>query len=281
MYKRQVKDHKSPESWDKELGIPPLREVVSGCGSNTEYISSFVDHHSKEEMKKIPSFIEDTPHLLREIVKENEKGPQPVGATLVTMDVTALYPSIPWKEGLFALKEALNRRKDQDVPTSFLLRLMLLVLVANIFTWNNKLFIQKTGTAIGTKAAVVYACLFMAWLENCILSSWTGTQPSFFKRFIDDIFFIWRGSKEELENFILIANSFHPNIKFTAEYNFETRAVNFLNTRLWIDEQGLIRSDLYVKENKKIQYLLPSSCHPAFQTNNIPCLLYTSPSPRD
>ena len=116
----------------------------------------------------------------------------------------------------------------------------------------------------------------MAWLENLFLSSWNGTKPSFYRRFIDDIFYVWRGTKEELEKFISFVNNFHPNIKVTAEYSFETRAVNFLNTKLWIDDQGFIRSDLYVKENKKNQYLLPSSCHPAFQTDNIPfSLCYT------
>ena len=56
-----VKDYKpvSPET-----GIPLLREVVSGSGSNTEYISAFVDHHLKSEVRKLPSFVEDTPDLL-------------------------------------------------------------------------------------------------------------------------------------------------------------------------------------------------------------------------
>ena len=39
-----VKDHKPPVSGSN---IPPLREVVSGSGSNTEFISAYVDHHAK------------------------------------------------------------------------------------------------------------------------------------------------------------------------------------------------------------------------------------------
>ena len=79
-----------------------------------------------------------------------------------------------------------------------------------------------------------------------------------------------RGTKEELENFIQHFNKAHPTIKVTAEYNFETKSVNYLNTTIWVDEEGMIRTDLYVKENKKTTYLLPSSCHPKFTTKNIP-----------
>jgi len=37
------------------------------------------------------------------------------------------------------------------------------------------------------------------------------------KRYIDDIFSLWNADKEEIEEFIILANSLHPTIKFTAE----------------------------------------------------------------
>ena len=76
-----VKDHKIEE---KESGLPPLREVVSGSGSNTEYISVFVDHFLKAEVKKLSSYIEDTPDMLREIIKRNMAGPLPKHAIPVS-----------------------------------------------------------------------------------------------------------------------------------------------------------------------------------------------------
>ena len=65
-------------------------------------------------------------------------------------------------------------------------------------------------------------------------------------------------------------NSIFPNIKLTAEYSYETRSVNYLDMKIFIDDQGYIRTDLYKKENKKNNYLLPSSCHPNHITKNIP-----------
>ena len=80
------------------------------------------------------------------------------------------------------------------------------------------------------------------------------------KRFIDDYFFLWNGTKEELEQFIEHFNKAHPTIKVTAEFNFTTKSVNYLNTKIWVDETGMIKTDLYVKENKKnrIYYKVPN-----------------------
>ena len=49
-----VKDHKQPR--------PKLWEVVSGSGSNTEYISEYMDHHSKPKPQNLASYVEDTPY---------------------------------------------------------------------------------------------------------------------------------------------------------------------------------------------------------------------------
>ena len=65
-------------------------------------------------------------------------------------------------------------------------------------------------------------------------------------------------------------NSFHPAIKFTCEYDFETRSVVFLDLIIWVDNDGYIQTDLHTKENSKNSYLLPSSNHPSHISKNIP-----------
>ena len=85
-----------------------------------------------------------------------------------------------------------------------------------------------------------WACLFMSHLEQKILSSWGGTQPLLFKRFIDDIFFIWPGSEEELKEFIAHMNSAHTHIKFTSTYDVETKSIPFLDTWVTLKEGNFI-----------------------------------------
>ena len=47
------------------------------------------------------------------------------------------------------------------------------------------------------------------------------------ERYIDDIFFIWENGEESLEKILNKLKSFHPTIKFTAEYSKGT--INFLD----------------------------------------------------
>lgn len=151
---------------------------------------------------------------------------------------------------------------------------MRLVLTMNTFEWDRKLYTQRDGTSIGTRAAPTFAGLFVGGLEANALQAWAeldpATLPEDWWRFIDDILFWWTGSSDDLRAFIKFMNEFHPAIKFTCEFDFATRSVEFLDMRIWVDEDGVIQTDLFVKKNAKNQYLLPSSNHPSHICKNIP-----------
>ena len=275
---------------------PPERPVISGSGSYTENISLYVEHHLKEHANKHPSYLQDSPDFLREIEKLNEMEIIEDGDILVSIDVSGLYTNIPQWEGLDAAKEALEERNDKTVPTDFLLKLLELVLKHNIFEFNNELFIQIIGTAMGTRPAPSYANIFMAkkidpkivtlayddGQENSAHKQYNPVK--FFKRFLDDIFILFRGSPQILHSFIEDLNKIHPTIKFTLShtlpYNKEniltshcdcaiSESLAFLDTACKIIERKII-VDLYRKPTDRNQYLLTNSCHPAHVTKNIP-----------
>ena len=222
-------------------------------------------------VKELPSYIQDTPDLLRHIETLNEK-PIPDGAFPVSIDVTGLYSNIPHQEGLDCLKEALDTREDQSVPTSFLITLMGLVLMWNIFEFDLRLFIQIIGTAMGTRAAPTFACLFMGrvdiWIRKAAIVG-VRNLIHFYKRFIDDILIIWTGTEEEFLTFIKTINTLHPTIKFTCEYNIQERSTTFLDTKITIINNR-IETDLYRKPTDRVQYLLPRSSHPSHIFKNVP-----------
>ena len=65
----------------------------------------------------------------------------------------------------------------------------------------------------------------MADLEENILNAFEE-KPMIWWRYTDDIFFfIWELGEESLEKILNKLNSFHPTIKFIAEYSKET--INF------------------------------------------------------
>ena len=129
---------------------------------------------------KLDSYWQDTPHALRDIEDENKKGPQPKNTIPVTMDVVSLYTNIDPKGGMDAFREALDNpkfRPNPILPTDILMTLLLFVLTMNVFIFYSSYYLQLWGTAMGTRVAPTYACIFMGALEVALLAAWVGTKP--------------------------------------------------------------------------------------------------------
>ena len=131
------------------------------------------------------------------------------------------------------------------------------VLKNHLFEFDSKFYKQISGTAIGTKFAPPYVCTLMNHTEMDFLKM-KDIKPWFWKRFIDDVFFIWTESEESLEKFFEDPNKFHPNLKFTSEKSKEK--INFLDVVKKIKE-GKIITYLYCKPTDGHQYLHYHSCH--------------------
>ena len=72
-------------------------------------------------------------------------------------------------------------------------------------------------------------------------------------RYIDDIFMIWTGTKQELLIFLEKLNSKHKTIKF--EHNVSNSNISFLNTLIYKDKNNTIQTTLYRKPTDQQSYL--------------------------
>ena len=82
---------------------------------------------------------------------------------------------------------------------------------------------------MGTKMAVAFANIFIVKVESQILER-SAIKPLAWKRYIDDIFYIWNINKDVVTQFIEQANNHHPTMKFTAEVS--DTETTFLNTKV-------------------------------------------------
>ena len=94
-------------------------------------------------------------------------------AFLVTVDAVVLYPSIPHDAGLKALYEKLEERSGKKVPSADLVDMADFVLKNNFFQFDPKVKQQIFGTAIGSKFASPYTCIFMDKVEIDFLETQT------------------------------------------------------------------------------------------------------------
>ena len=189
----------------------------------------------------------------------------PTDALLVIADIVGLYSSIPHEVGLKALRNALENRNYEEIPTKNLLKMAEIVLKDNWFEFGSSVFQQISGTAIGTKFVQKYACIFIdqhktKFLETQIL------KPLVWFRYIADIFFTWTHGEEKLNGFMEEFNSFCDGIKFT--YESDKDSISFLDLKI-IASNGKLTTRLYDKPANYHQYLHYKSSHPEHTKRSI------------
>ena len=138
-----------------------------------------------------------------------------------------------------------------------------MVLDNNEFTFEGENYIQKDGTAIGSKLGKNYACTYIReWEEEVSKEAEEriGRKPKWWKRFVDDVFGVWKGTKEEFLEFIKICNEHEERIKVT--YDVCEEEAIFLDVKVVRLEGGRVKTELYVKPTDRTRYLHKDSDHP-------------------
>ena len=240
----------------------PGRPIVSSCGYPTSQISAFVDHFLQQIVVYIPSYLKDLTQILSKVLNLRNI---PDKCLLVTCDVISLYTNIPQDEGInIAIHWIDNYRHilpSYTPANSVFKRLLNFVLKHNYFTYNNSIYHQLQGVAMGTKMAPSFANLFMGTLETDFLKVWgSDKQPLLWLRFTDDIFFLWQHGESALRQFMTFINNFHKTIKF--EHNSSPKQINFLDTTIFFNSIGQLKSKLYVKPTDRTMLLAYNSFHP-------------------
>ena len=115
--------------------------------------------------------VQDSPDFLRSIEDQNNSDDIEDEDILVTIDVTGLYSNIPMDDGIKACKDILENSDNPDALNCLILELLELVLKNNIFEFDDKLYRQEIGTAMGCRPAPDYANIFMAQIDDRILKT--------------------------------------------------------------------------------------------------------------
>ena len=154
------------------------------------------------------------------------------------------------------LRKQYDKFKDKIVRTEDIIKMADFVLKNNLFEFDCKFYQEISGTTIGTKFAPPYAFIFMDYVETEFLKT-QAIKYWPWKRFIDDIFFIWTDSEENLNKFLKDLNEFHRNLKFTYEKSKEK--IDFLDLVIKVTD-GKTVTDFYCKPTDSHQYLHYDSC---------------------
>ena len=252
------KIHKPRLKWPQP-NMPDGRPIVSDCGSESYRVSQFIDSFIRPISMLHPSYLKDTYDFVSKI--RNQRIPK--GSFLVTGDVTALYTNMRFDRTLETVRTALQKHPDPKRPDDLLLKLLDITMRNNDFEFDGETYLQICGMAMGKTYAPGLADIYMeefdekAHLYHILLH--------LYFRFLDDIFFIWTGSEDDLRLFESYLNSLIPGIKITLHWS--TESVDFLDTTVYRhhtddDSEDVLYTRVFFKETDTHQLLHKSSFHP-------------------
>ena len=134
-----------------------------------------------------------------------------------------------------------------------------IILTNNHFLYDDMFFQQITGKAMGTICAPPHASIFMHKIESQILNH-APHSIRFWRRFIDDGFFIFTHREDKLNEVLTFMNAIHPTIKFTFKYS--KTSIDFLDTSICIGQGRKLFSKIYTKPTDTFPLLDFKSNHP-------------------
>ncbi|XP_077116947.1 uncharacterized protein LOC143773356 [Ranitomeya variabilis] len=255
----------------KSTTCPPGRPIISGINSLTSNLSRYVDMHLQKCMQLIPAYLKDTSHILR-ILETVKWEPNYV---LCTLDIKSLYTVTDQNMGCKIAGQYLQALDVYpNTQVTFIEECIRFILQHNYFWYENDFFLQICGTAMGTRFAPSYANLFVAkWEESHIFPSGNlRTGLVFWRRFIDDVLFIWNGPMIELDFFISNLNNNTFGLEFTP--TISNTSINFLDLNIYIKNDQIF-TKCFRKEVDSNSFIGMTSCHLPVWLANIPKGQYT------
>ena len=164
-----------------------------------------------------------------------------------SLDVDSLFTNIPLEETINICTNLLYNNEDviEGINKSEFKNLLSLATQESYFIFNDVLYKQKDGVAMGSPLGPTMANVFLSfyevkWLEQCPKEF----KPAFYRRYVDDIFVLFE-SAEHLSKFRDYFNTRHPNMSFSFEQE-KNGKLSFLDVEV-SREKGKFVTTVYRK----------------------------------
>lgn len=233
----------------------------------THSLSQWIANQLNPLVIKLNWVLKDSNELIKTLYKLNSS------QTLSTLnhleiysaDVEALYPNINIDLGLKLMSDFINEIDwEYPIKRKFLLDAMNFVLTKGFIKFDNQIYQQIDGAAMGSPMIPPYANITVYMLERSIVEIYTDKQfLILYKRFIDDVLIITQNDPHLLKAFQNDLNNLHPRIKLT--WTNKSAICNFLDVNLWISHKNFIHSNVFQKTLNTYAYLPYHSYHTTAQ----------------
>ena len=166
----------------------------------------------------------------------------------MSYDVKALFTSVPIQPAIDVIRKRLEEDKELQKRTNMsvqhIVSLPEFCLRSTYFTFQDRLYEQQEGTAMGSPISPIVANLFMEDFERRAIES-SSHPPCFWRRFVDDTFTIIYTAHKE--SFLEHLNSIDDHIQFTNEDQRPDGSMPFLDILVIPEQDGSLGTTVYRK----------------------------------
>ena len=233
------------------------RPIVPSMTWMTFHLSQWIANQLNPLLPSTEWVLKDSYDLLASLKLINETD-LPNTIKVASADVEALYPSMDITTGLQLVSQFIEDINWECAPKrDFLLKAMHFVLTKGYISFQNDIYQQTNGAAMGSPMIPPYANIFMYQLEKDTVHKYTNLGSLLlYKRFIDDVFIITKDSNiEQLQSEL---NNLRPFIKLT--WSPPAKHCNFLDLTVFIKNNKLC-TNVYQKQLNTYAYLPFHSYH--------------------
>ncbi|MEC8569013.1 MAG: reverse transcriptase domain-containing protein, partial [Pseudomonadota bacterium] len=248
----------------------PLRPILSMIDSPqhklAKYLTSLLkpvsDRFSKYVVKDSFSFV----GLIQNIKPSNTT------KLMCSYDIKSLFTNIPLVEVTNICLECLYHSDipQPPIPEKVFHELLTLATLNVEFSFNDNMYRQVDGVAMGSPLGPILANIFVGYYEEQLFK--IMPEPALYRRYVDDIFVLSSGS-HEVETLLQNLSNLHPSLAFTKEEEVD-RLLPFLDVLVERSNNSFITS-IYRKPTFDGQYIpWDSFCPKKRKVNLISCLVH-------
>ena len=157
---------------------------------------------------------------------------------LVSFDVVSLFTNIPLNETINIIADYVFSDENIQKPLmeKHIFVKLLRLACEGLFLYNDCLYKQIDGVAMGSTLGPTLANFFLAHIETKKLLDSSMCPPKFYSRFVDDCFAVFDSDISSL-SFLNLLNSQHKNIKFTMES--AVQCISFLDVSIKVNNDNI------------------------------------------
>lgn len=235
-----------------------LRPIVPSHSWVTSRVSEVIDYLCRPLLENMPWVVNSTKQVVNNLsqVRANSDN-----VWICTGDVVAFYTNIDALECAAVVAGAWKRYfPESKIDKNIIAKMIRFVMENNFFQFQDQMYQQIDGLAMGTACAPLLANIYAAFYERKQRVLYQK-GVLLYNRYIDDILMIFHGTEKDLNGFL---NTFELG-SLTVKWDYSSMKKEFLDVEVMRvrDLRGWrIATRLFKKEMNRHLYIPWSSAHP-------------------